>query len=372
MAGNDRLLKKKQANFLISNFREFHKLWRDNQEAILKVKCCDGKLTINFESSFKGPEPKPTLPRQVNEKVKRISPSRRKRNLARAELFRRNKASKDTADGFPANSKESQEDMEISGASLAEDTADGFPAPSKESQEERQEALKVSEASHELASEKLPTSAVPVDKATSIPETSQGLVQHGQVLLKPPSEVAKRDTTTEDEKFNDAENWNSVSRVKSKQSELLRRIERFETEIRKDLAGIGPVKRGQSVTARVWVDRSISDLQKRISKADDANKFYALMNELLRVSAFIMEWKEGLEPGGQPNLFDELETKAISLQREAKRQHPGLMGAFETVMRNTPREDLAEMSQDQPRAMPAHKLVDSYKHSPSAKFRKKK
>ena len=153
---------------------------------------------------------------------------------------------------------------------------------------------------------------------------------------------------------------------------MLRRIERFETEIRKDLAGIGPVKRGQSVTARVWVDRSISDLQKRISKANDANKFYALMNELLGVSAFIMEWKEGLESGGQPNLFDELETKAISLQREAKRQHPELMGAFQHVMRNTPVEDLAEMSQDQPRAMPAHKLVDSYKHSPSAKFRKKK
>ena len=373
MAGNDRLFKKKQANFLISNFREFHKLWRDNQEAILKVKCCDGKLTINFESSFKGPEPKPTLPRQVNEKVKRISPSRRKRNLARAELFRRNKASKDTADGFPATSKESQEDMEISGASLAEDTADGFPAPSKESQEERQEAMKVSEASHELASEKLPTSAVPVDKATSIPETSQGLVQHGQVLLKPPSEVAKRDTTTEDQKFNDAENWNSVSRVESEQSELLLRIERFETEIRKDLAGNGPVKKGQSVTARVWVDRSISDLQKKISKANDANKFYALMNGLLGVSAFIMEWKEGLESGGQPNLFDELGTKVVSLQREASRQHPELMGAFNMMLQQMPVGDLAlAMSQDRPIAMPAHKLVDSYKHSPSAKFRKKK
>ena len=102
MAGNERLLKMKQMNFFISNFREFHKLWRDNQEAILKVKCCDGKLTINFESSFKVPETKPSLPKQVKEKVKSISPSRRRRNLARAELFRRNKASKDTADGFPA------------------------------------------------------------------------------------------------------------------------------------------------------------------------------------------------------------------------------------------------------------------------------
>ena len=81
MADSDRLLKK-QTNFLISNFREFHKLWRDNQEAILKVKCCDGKLTINFESSFKVPEPNPTLPTKVNEKVKRISPSRRRRNEA--------------------------------------------------------------------------------------------------------------------------------------------------------------------------------------------------------------------------------------------------------------------------------------------------
>ena len=136
----------------------------------------------------------------MNEKVKRISPSRRRRNLARAELFRRNKASKDTADGFPASSKESQEDMEISRASLAsKDTADGFPA-TKESLEGRLEAMMVSEASHELASEKLPTSAVPVNTATSIPETSQGLLlQHGQVLLKSPSEVSKRDTRTSQE-----------------------------------------------------------------------------------------------------------------------------------------------------------------------------
>ena len=318
----------------------------------------------------------------MNEKVKRISPSRRRRNLARAELFRRNKASKDTADGFPASSKESQEDMEISRASLAsKDTADGFPA-TKESLEGRLEAMMVSEASHELASEKLPTSAVPVNTATSILETSQGLLQHGQVLLKSPSEVSKRDTIPEDEKLYDAENWEPDgrwaaamslnSRVESKQSELSLRIERFETEIREDLAGIGPVKRGQSVTARVWVDRFILDLQKRISKANDVRKFCALMDDLARVLTFIKEWKEGLESGGQPNLFDELLTKALSLQREAKRQHPHLMGAFQSMLRDTPTERLEESSQDLYVPAHAHRLVDSYKQSPSAKFRKKK
>ena len=77
MTANDRLLKKNQSNFLTSNFREFYKLWRDNQEANLTVKCCDGKLSISFESSFQSPENKPTLQTNVTRKGKRISPSRR-------------------------------------------------------------------------------------------------------------------------------------------------------------------------------------------------------------------------------------------------------------------------------------------------------
>ena len=113
MTASDRLLKKNQSNFLLSNFREFYKLWRDNQEAILTVKCCDGKLSINFESSFRSPETKPTL--ETSERnIKRISPSRRRRNQARAEQFRRNKASKENADEVPASSKEGQKETQSS------------------------------------------------------------------------------------------------------------------------------------------------------------------------------------------------------------------------------------------------------------------
>ena len=71
-------------------------------------------MTINFESSFKVPESNPTLPTKVNEKVKRISPSRRRRNEARAELFRKNKASKDNVDEIPTPAKEAQEEMQVS------------------------------------------------------------------------------------------------------------------------------------------------------------------------------------------------------------------------------------------------------------------
>ena len=327
MADSNRAMKMKQTNFLISNFREFHKLWRDNQEAILKVKCCDGKLTINFESSFKVPEPKPTLPTKVNEKVKRISPSRRRRNLARAELFRRNKASKDTAEGFPATT-------------------------SKESQEESQEAMMVSEASHESASEQSPISEIPVDKSTSIPETSiwVSIVQQHQSLKAPTLEVAKRDKDAEVEKFNDEENWKSVSHVKSKRSMLSLRIERFETEIRKDLAGKGPVKRGQSVTAKEWLECCFSDLQQRISKGVNDNN---LSDDLFHVKDFIKDLKEGIESGGPPNLFDEQESRI----NELFRSYTGmLMGRH----------------REAPRGAPAHSVVNSYKHSPSAKFRKKK
>lgn len=102
---SNRILKKNQSNFLLSNFREFHKLWRDNQGANLKVKCCDGKLSIDFESSFQSPETNPTLPPM---KVKRISPSRRRRNQARAEQFRKNK---DKAEELPASSEKGQEEM---------------------------------------------------------------------------------------------------------------------------------------------------------------------------------------------------------------------------------------------------------------------
>ena len=85
-----------------------------------------------------------------------------------------------------------------------------------------------------------------------------------------------------------------------------------------------------------------------------------------------MEWKEGLKSAGQPNLFDELLTKALSLQREAKRQHPDLMGAFQSILRDMPTERLEERSQALYVPAHAHRLVDSYKQSPSAKFRKKK
>ena len=114
MTASNLLRKKNQENFLLSNFREFYKLWHDNQEANLKVNCCEGKLTISFESSFTSPESKPTLPSSVKEKVKKISPSRRKRNQARAELFRRSKASKGDDDEVPESSKEGQEAMQVS------------------------------------------------------------------------------------------------------------------------------------------------------------------------------------------------------------------------------------------------------------------
>ena len=335
MADSNRAMKMKQTNFLISNFREFHKLWRDNQEAILKVKCCDGKLTINFESSFKVPDFKPTLPTKVNEKVKRISPSRRRRNLARAELFRRNKASKDTAEGFPATSKESQE--------------------------ESQEAMMVSEASHESASEQSPISEIPVDKSTSIPETSTwvSIVQQNQSLkASPTTEVAKRDKDAEVEKFNDEENWKSVSHVKSKRSMLSLRIERFETEIRKDLAGKGPVKRGQSVTAREWLDCCFSDLQQRISTdVRTAEHDMNLALDLHHVLTFIKDLKDGIESGGPPNLFDEQESRFNALARSyAVLQARMLQGRHHAA----------------PRGASAQSVVNSYKHSPSAKSRKKK
>ena len=124
MTASDRLLKQNQSNFLLSNFREFYKLWRDNQEAILTVKCCDGKLSINFESSFQSPETKPILQTFEKRKVKRISPSRRRRNQARAERFR-NKF-KET----PAPSKEGQEEMQVS-VSESTPAGKGPPDPAK-------------------------------------------------------------------------------------------------------------------------------------------------------------------------------------------------------------------------------------------------
>ena len=61
------------------------------------------------------------MPPKVNEKAKKISPSRQRRNQARAELFRSkkkeaSKASEDNAAGVPAASKEGQEAiaMEVS------------------------------------------------------------------------------------------------------------------------------------------------------------------------------------------------------------------------------------------------------------------
>ena len=328
MAESNRLIKAKQTNFLLSNFREFYKLWRDNQEAILRVKSCGGKLTINFESSFKVPEIRPTSPTKVNEKVKRISPSRRRRNMARAELFRRNKASKDTADGFPASSKESQE--------------------------ESQEDMQVSEASCESVSEKSPTSAAPSGSTISIPETSEqpSNLQHSQALTAPSTEDVKRDTEAEDEKFHDAEDWVPVSRVKSKRSELSRRIDRFQTEIRPDLAGKGPVKRQGPVTAKEWLDSCFSDLHKRISSGVDDED---LLSDIYHVSYFIEELTEGIESGGQPNLFDEYERR--------------LQGLFASH---------ANMALGVPRGVPVsayrHRdsVVKSYKQSPSATFRKKK
>ena len=53
--------------------------------------------------------------------MKRISPSRRKRNQARAELFRRKKASKDETDGVPDSSKDGQEAMQVSFSNLESD-----------------------------------------------------------------------------------------------------------------------------------------------------------------------------------------------------------------------------------------------------------
>ena len=70
-------------------------------------------------------------------------------------------------------------------------------------------------------------------------------------------------------------------------------------------------------------------------------------------------------------MFDELETKVISLQREAERRYPAHMAAF-NLGREMPTEILDESSQNRPRVVPAHKLVDSYKQSPSAKLRNKK
>ena len=330
MAESNRLIKKKQTNFLLSNFREFYKLWRDNQEAILRVKSCEGKLTINFESSFKVPETRPTSPIKVNEKVKRISPSRRRRNMARAELFRRNKASKDTADGLPATSKESQE--------------------------ESQEDMQVSEASRESVSEKSPTSAAPSGSTISIPETSEqpSNLQHSQALTAPSTEDVKRDPEAEDEMFHDAEDWVPVSRVKSKRSELSRRIDRFQTEIQPDLAGKGPVKRQGPVTAKEWLDSCFSDLHKRISSGvDDKN----LLNDILYcVSYFTKEWIEGIEFEGQTDhLFDKYE------------------GRLEELL-----DSHAKMAAAVPRGVPVsayrHRgsVVKSYKHSPSAKFGKNK
>ena len=114
MADSDRLLKK-QTNFLISNFREFHKLWRYNQEAILKFKCCDGKLTINFESSFKVPEWNPI--RLFQQKWTRKSWEYRRAGgdaMRLVQSFPEKKASKDNVDEIPTPAKEDQEEMQVS------------------------------------------------------------------------------------------------------------------------------------------------------------------------------------------------------------------------------------------------------------------
>ena len=337
MADSDRLIKKKQTNFLLSNFREFYKLWCDNQEAILRVKSCGGKLTINFESSFKVPETKPTFPKKVDEKVKRTSPSRRKRNLARAELFRRNKASKDMADGFPATSEESQEDMQVS------------------------------EASHESVLEKSSSTAVPSDKSTSIPEASvQYYNPQLPQTLKARAKDVKRDTDAEEDNFNDAEDWVPVSRVKSKvnkQSEMSLRIERFQTEIRPELEG----------TAKDWLESRLFDMQKRVS-SDAINSDSTFTDDIIDVSDFIKEWTEGIESGGQPNLFDEQERRLQGIRESyyqacAKHDVAEIKREIAKWPAKPPRGSSREVWQGYLSAVSSYA---SYKQSSSAKSRKKR
>ena len=189
----DRLLKQNQSNFLLSNFREFYKLWRDNQEAILRVKCCEGKLSISFESSFKSPETKPTLPPKVNEKAKKISPSRQRRNQARAELFRSkkkeaSKASEDNAERVPVSSREGQEATEVS---VVSQTSSALDKP---------------------------------DASTAVPDDADEFVRNMQWLSKEDpalyiqmfNQLSENAPQEQAKKKDDAENLPPVSRVKNK------------------------------------------------------------------------------------------------------------------------------------------------------------
>ena len=83
----------------------------------------------------------------VKRKAKRISSSRRRRNQARAEQFRRNKASKDNADEMPASSKEGQKEMQASVASkesALENPLSATAVPDPTDDAENQNSLPVS------------------------------------------------------------------------------------------------------------------------------------------------------------------------------------------------------------------------------------
>ena len=220
MTASDRLLKKNQSNFLLSNFREFYKLWRDDQEANLTVKCCDGKLSINFESSFRSPETKPTLQTIEKGKVKRISPSRRRRNQARAEKFRSNKASKDEFKETPAPLKEGQEEMQ--GTVSGQESASEVPADRNQKaiseMDKLMRDLRNLESNPSLMHfESLMTSlgcsrskSTPAGKGPPDPAKSQANAENPPLFTKTPVGKGPPDPT------DDAENSLPESRVKRK------------------------------------------------------------------------------------------------------------------------------------------------------------
>ena len=285
MTASDRLLKKNQSNFLASNFREFYKLWRDNQEANLTVKCCDGKLSIIFESSFQSPEIKPTLQTIVKRKVKRTSPSRRRRNQARAEQFRRNKAFKDNADEMPASSKDGQKEMQAS-------------VSSKES-----------------ASEKLlSATAVPADIVTRNPEA---------LFTGTPIGEGPPDPT------DDAENSLPVSRVKRKakrrQDERIKATvnEKPEATVETSEMSAARVEAQLSLDIRQtqelfdltkrFLDSIVDDVEERVNKrVKDGHVDPKLCDDLDKLSGSIKKFGEGGFPIGKE---DEGRRALVSYER---------------------------------------------------------
>ena len=153
-------------------------------------------------------------------KVKRISPSRRRRNQARAEKFRSNKASKDEFKETPAPLKEGQEEMQ--GTVSGQESASEVPADRNQraisEMEKLMRGLRNLESNPSLMHfESLMTSlgcsrskSTPAGKGPPDPAKSQANAENPRLLTGTPTGKGPPDPT------DDAENSLPESRVKRK------------------------------------------------------------------------------------------------------------------------------------------------------------